>query len=169
MKYLKRFNESWLPSLDKDEVDNILDKKIFSEQDLAYLNNYTNDNKEVIKLLYDLLKLNTEIAEVGSKMNFWFDRSGAPKEFMSKWVDLSKKISEIENKLRFTYKFDDYPDYLRKMEKELGIEFKQSDSISNLDRKDQQKLFKKWDELKANGMKKEDICDYLRKNYKSII
>lgn len=169
MKYLKRFSESWLPSLDKDEVDNILDKKVFSEEDLAYLNNYSNDNKEVISLLYKMVKLNHEIAKIGDKMNFWLDKEGVPKKFMDEWLEVSKKISAIENELRFKYKFDKYPEYLRKLETELGLTFKQSKSLGDLTKEQRKKLFSKWDELLDKGMSKEEICEYLQSNYMYII
>ena len=148
MKYLKPFkifeSSSYMPSMDQKVVDEILDRAEFTDEDKMYLDNFGKNNQIVKDLLLtlngytkDISQVNDDMREVYDQATDYGDRAPKPGDvkrvgeiidinqekldnLRDKWMELHKKISEVNYKLRYIYKFEDSR-YLDVIRYELGL------------------------------------------------
>lgn len=106
LKTFKNFKESVFVT--KDEVDELLDKitssgiTSLSDVEKNRLNLFSEDDKEIIKIIEEMGDLTAEFMEVNNKIKELMSeyKTEEAKSLMSKWNSLDKKMTVLEKSFK---------------------------------------------------------------------
>lgn len=106
LKTFKNFKESVFVT--KDEVDELLDKinssgiTSLSDVEKNRLNLFSEDDKEIIKIIEEMGDLTAEFMEVNNKIKELMSeyKTEEAKSLMSKWDSLDKKMTVLEKSFK---------------------------------------------------------------------
>lgn len=114
MKYIKTFESTVFHTM--KQIDEIIDKiselgyEKLDDSEKAILNNFSNDDADIHKILVEMNELTRKFKILNQKMREYKGPGSAKDKYFGIWLELNTKMTELENELRYTYKVENPDD-----------------------------------------------------------